>query len=503
MNSDDEVFASIWVDFGSLAANGLPPGSAEKRLMMTGEQLSRLAERFQSWEVVHALGLIVEHGELALNPARIEVPGWSQAWLEEHGMSTNHARKANSLLKRSGFMTKVYGQRGAAGGATGVLAGGHFGWVDAVTEVVTERGRTRLMVVPDAVDNSAKAQVSPRFAEMAQNAVATVDNPRSTFGGFPTERGERIDRSDENAQNAGSAERQVSAIGRSSTERIPRPGPSKEEEEGKSLLSDQTGEVGPLTRTSLHQFLSDPAIIEALRSRPEAEVIDALSQVYAAKPDRTVSALDFFDRQHGDPDRGDRVDADLAAFVFDLLTLHDDAAEQVAEALRTVLWAKSARVPRYATSEMLCSSVLALTVSMDSDVESWPSYVVWAMKQERLNSSAALSALVRTINELVSSGTSSNPRSASSATVDAPTPVSSRREIPGLPRRSPAVAPPTVVDEEMAARGDDYWDWLREVAQATEFGDDITFETVVRRSRNVQSVIIRQYRDAQGPSSVR
>ena len=74
MNGEDEVFGTIWVNFGSVTDNGLAPGSAEKRLIMSGAQLSRLAERFESWEVIHAIGLVVRHNLTVKEPVKNSYP---------------------------------------------------------------------------------------------------------------------------------------------------------------------------------------------------------------------------------------------------------------------------------------------------------------------------------------------------------------------------------------------------------------------------------------------
>lgn len=511
-----EVFGEIWVHAASVTSEGLAPGTSVARLIMDGDQIDRFCRFFgKDLAPFRALGLIVKYGKIRTDPMRIEVEGWKREWLQAHGMEAADARRAASLLKQAKFIEPVYGERGAAGGCTAVLAGGRFGWEDVVTEVMAPSGRLRRVVGSQPVDNSANAQVTTRLVENQPNALRLVDNPEDTFGGLAAERVEPEARLVEDEPNDQTAKRQVNAIGDLATKRVGVSTPKEVSKEGSSLLTP-TGEVGPLTRTSLREFFTAPEVVGAVRDRIDAAVV-RLAATFAHHQDRAASVLGFLDRDHGDPDRGDAVDRDLAWFLCDMIT--KNATPQglaTQQSLMDHLRRAGANLPKtWTPSEFLPAFIVAVVATTDTDVDSWPRYFVWAMKQDRWASSTALKAVITALNAHVyaapedtppappedqptlppAQAFSARPTHLATQSTDGPTPISAT-SLSGLPTREPLRAPQTLVDIEMASRGPDgYWAWLRDVADQDDVYSGEENWAFTRRSKSIQrSIILRHYR---------
>lgn len=493
--ADREVYGEILVVAGALVDDGagvdIAPTTGEviKRLVATPEQLLRLTDRLETLDAFRALLLAIEHGTLALDPLRIEVPGWKREWLMEKGWRESPARSAVSVLKRTGFVTKVFGERGAAGGGLAVISGDRFSWPQAVSEVVTESGRRRLMVTRPATGPSASSQVSAGLGTRAPAAPAPqpipVDNAFGSFGEEMTNRsstGSRLvtERPDDQSPN-----RQVSAIGHKDAIREST-GATREEvvEEG-SLLSPSPDAVAPLTRANLHRFLGEPRLREALELR-EVQAITSLAALFRREPATTRDALAFFGRP-----AGDAPDVDLAWFVYDLLTVSVTDRATVAHSMASMLRSQSARIPKMQAQETIQATVIALAAAMDTEPRSWPAFVVWAMDHDTWGSSTSIQTLVRTLNEVTFSPVS--PAFADDAEEQHAAPVG---EIAGLPAREPqtSAGPASPSEEEMKHRGEGYWQWLREeVIPGSEFeGAEST--DLVLRSRRMQDMLIKAHR---------
>jgi hypothetical protein len=477
------MFGTIWVNFGSPSPVGMTPGDeTDRRLVMTGRQMQRLAEFFESWEVIQAIGLIVEHGDLRLDPPRIEVPGYKQEWLEDKGMPKPHARRAAAALKKHKFMEKVFGDRGAAGQAIGVLSGDRFNWPRAVG--YDEQGRRRVQSTNENVQVSGVLSESVISSERSS---LPVDNSDLAFGDIATERSSRRLRSVAMTQSDGSPEQQVSAFGESAAERESTGAPREEVVEEESLLSPSPDAVAPLTRANLHRFIGEPRLREALEAR-EVQTITSLASLFRRDIDTSRGALAFFNRPCGE-----KPDIDLAWFVYDLLTVTVSDVATVAHSLASMLRSKGARIPKMPANETVAATVVALAATMDKEPRSWPGFVVWAMDHDGWNNSTSIKTFVSSLNAVVFSP-------AALAAPENPAPAlapPSGDTIAGLPERAPqaSTGPLSLAEEEMQHRGEGYWQWLREeVIPGSEF-DGEQSEDIVLRSRRIQDMLIRAHRN--------
>jgi hypothetical protein len=508
-----EVYGEIVVVAGEITSRGLVPATTPtRRISATPTQFLRLTERLGSLEAFRALMLAIEHGDLRLDPLRIEIGGWKREWLMEHGMPESQARRAVSALKRSGFIEKVYGERGAAGGSVAVVNGSHFAWPEAVTQVVSPSGRPRLVIATESVDNAENTQVSTFGQESPERKTGPVDNPVGTFGHKVPEREMTQGRLGNLHPDDLAPKCQVTAIGHLAPEREPTPPTSKEVVQEDSLLDPRTGVVAPLTRSNLHQFLGEPRLREALADR-EVHAITTLSGLFAHNLESTVAALEFFDRPSGASP-----EVDLAWFVYDLITVSAAGRADAAEAVVRLLRAKGARVPTMKNEAVLRAVVLLLAAAQDKAPRTWPGYVVWAIGHQDWKTSGAVKRLVEALNQVVYSerqalvspevpgddqaevaGEAAFPAADPPVTVASPpsSPVAPPTEVRlGLPHRAPqrTPGPRTPSEEEQDARGDGYWDWLREeVLPGTEFDDPQT-AAMVMRNRNMQDRLIASHR---------
>lgn len=499
VGADREVYGEILVVAGTLADDEegveIAPTSGDviKRLVATPEQLLRLTNRLETLDAFQALLLAIEHGRLELNPLRIEVPGWTRQWLMEHGMRETPARRSVSILKKAGFVSKVYGERGAAGGGLAVISGDRFSWPQAVSEVVSDSGRRRLAIArPDGVP-AASSQVSPRLGTGAPSASATsvvpVDNAFGAFGHQYPNRVSTGGRLVTGRPDDRTPERQVSAFGHEDSIRESTGATREVVVEEDLLLSPSPDAVAPLTRANLHRFLAEPRLREALELR-EVQTITALSALFRRDPATTRNGLAYFGRPCGDTP-----DVDMAWLVYDLLTVSVSNVATVAHSMTSLLRSKGARVPKMSASETVHAAAIALCASMDKEPREWPAFVVWAMAHDRWSTSTSIKTLVNSLNAVVFSPAAS-PADAPDALPEASSGAAADAAIAGLPDRAPGVSagPTAPSQEEMERRGETYWQWLREeVIPGSEFDDEQSIELVLR-NRRMQDILIKGHR---------
>lgn len=507
-SEDPEVFGKIWVDWGAITTSGVEPGSATKALIMTPNQLIRLLDLLGE-AALKALCVAIEEGALRLDPPRIEVPRWSRDWLMARGWQEGPARRAVASLKKAGFIHKVYGERGAAGGALAVVNASRFTWPTAVGEVISEAsGRPRLVIAGQGGADLPPTRLGASRPNAQTAPLGPVDNVVHTFGGLGTDRvltegrlgaGRPVDQSPESL---------VSAIGPEGAVRDSTPPTSKEVVQEEVLLSAHPGEAAPLTRASLHRFLGETRLREALAQR-EAQSISALAALFARNLDSTRSALEFLDRVCGE-----QPEIDLAWFVFDLLMVDAAHIGDVAAQLGATLRNKDARLPKMPNEDLIRGIIVTLAVAQDSVPKAWPAYIVWALGRTEWSNSKGLSALVSALNGVVFSpidapslpeSDNDEPSRSLGADPDVESKpggdlMSTSASDPPLRAKLPSRGPSTSADpqspsaEEMEARGDAYWQWLRnEVVRDTDFDDDVSFG-VVRRNRKMQDRLIAAHR---------
>jgi hypothetical protein len=498
----------VWEHTASASADGVQPGTGERRIELDPDQWVALHQLLDQDECV-ALGLFLKHMRLQHTPdgPKLVVEGFTREFLTGHGMTAYSARKALASLQKTHQMLASEWAPGTQGNPTQrrwmCLAGDLFGVHTARGPVRRHRGtsgRGHIEVgaeaevtagVGAAPDGSSPATTHPNGPAAASGRISASPDPQAvdktewSSGGLsatpppglaePADGGLSASPPDRPSEPADETEKaQVSTYGRVADTHLSTP-PTREPVQKKVLLPPEPGKDKQYGRDDLLAFLRDEHLLAALADNPDP-VHAALTDAAAAAPARTLAVLDFF----GVP-AGAATEQQVADL---LLTLLDASPEQVvAQSLDLLGWFKQQGVAlprRHQHADVVVGTVLTTLAALDADPRDWAAWYCSGLTRSRWMASRSLRGLLRACTQTLHG-------------VSEPAPGLSpfAKHLPARP------AAPLAPGTEQAAEpvpDDEHLHRLREAVRGTAYDDEYTFTHVVLTNPGLQARLLRQTR---------